>query len=620
MAKQLVNPIERHLEKGILGVAGLALVGSIVLYVVRTPNRTELAGESVAPSSIDGKIGAKAVEAVGRLRSAPTKTTVPDPLFETYNGSLTPVKAEPLASAVALGPVVPVVDTGGGAGGPAGLAKVLTPGKPTITHGRGTFITFNAAAQKVYIPSDWVSISAVWDVKAQRDAQIREYGPTQPDVVFAPGEIQRRLQRPDGSWSDGDWKDVESAPAAMLPKEPVIRLLADGKTIEVDRDTLKDLDRFKGELAHPNMQLEVLRPLPPEMAPPTKWRFPKITTYREVQMEDEEFLFPNDPPSSDPPDRYGVNPDAAITKAVKQLTPAEQVAKDLTEGEALLESAKRTRSKNDATRAYNRAVTIAADRTVSASDKRRAEALKAAADQEIKDIERERLTKGVNVAPTGEPDSNKPKREKTPAQQVWVHDAGIGSVQNGATYQYRLRFRILNVLAGAPHKFEKPENAAVLFIHGDWSAPCDPVTIEPAVEFYVTGEDSKDREISIDFFRWYLGVWVKPARRMKAGIGDALADRQRVPVPALDDPTAADNAEVEFQADAVVVDVDLDRPIRERRSGSSASGVKFGPLVPSTAAVLVDSEGRLSERWVPVDKNHPGKKEAGQKIWSPTRR
>ena len=35
MAKQVVNPIERHLEKALLGAAGIALIAVIVLYVVR---------------------------------------------------------------------------------------------------------------------------------------------------------------------------------------------------------------------------------------------------------------------------------------------------------------------------------------------------------------------------------------------------------------------------------------------------------------------------------------------------------------------------------------------------------------------------------------------------------
>ena len=39
MAKQLVNPLERHVEKAVVGVAGVILIGVIAQYVVSSPNR-----------------------------------------------------------------------------------------------------------------------------------------------------------------------------------------------------------------------------------------------------------------------------------------------------------------------------------------------------------------------------------------------------------------------------------------------------------------------------------------------------------------------------------------------------------------------------------------------------
>lgn len=620
MAKQLVNPLERHVEKAILGVTGLALIGSIALYLVRTPNRTELSGEAVGPGSIDAKIAAKAVEAVGRLRSAPVKTTIPDPLFETFSGSLNPIKTQALPLVVALGPDVPFIDAGGAVGGPAKLVKVQTPAKPVVVHGRGTFISVDGAGQTVFVPNDWASVSAVWNVKEQREAQMREYGPTQPELILAPAQIQRRMQAADGGWSDADWKDVEAFPVVKLPKEPVIRLTRDGKQVEVDRDTLKEIEKYRSDLIQSSIQLDSLRPRPPEMAQPTTWRVPKITTYREVMLQDDEYLFPNEPASNDPGDRYGLNDEGAAKATTKQLSPAEQVTKSIADGEALLEAAKKNKSKSDAIRAFNLFFEATQSRFASAGDKSRAEKLKSTAEQAVKDIERELVTGGAGVKPGAQPDqadpNAKPKREKRPTQQVWVHDAAMGGLRNGATYQYRMRFRLFNVLAGAPHKFEKPEDAAVLLISSEWSEPSDPITIVPAMEFFVTGEDPKDKEISVEVFRWYLGVWVKSKTKIKAGIGQSVADRQRVEAPALDNPNKADTPEVEFDVGETVVDVDLDRPIRERRAGAAAGGVKFGPAAPSTAAVLVDSQGKLTERWVPVDKNHPKKKETNVLVWA----
>ena len=56
MAKQVVNPIERHVEKALLGLAGIALIAVIVMYVVRSPNQLEIGGDMVTPGEIDAKL------------------------------------------------------------------------------------------------------------------------------------------------------------------------------------------------------------------------------------------------------------------------------------------------------------------------------------------------------------------------------------------------------------------------------------------------------------------------------------------------------------------------------------------------------------------------------------
>lgn len=617
MAKQLVNPFERHVEKAVLGLAGLALVASIATYVVRTPNRTELGGETVTPGSVDEKIAQKASDAIKRMQNAKAEPQIPEPLAAKFEESLKPIKAPALPLAAALRPDVPMVDAGI-IGGPAGLVKVNKPAKPVFTKGRGTFVMQDAAGNRL-VPSDWVSVSALWNVKEQREAQMRDYGSAHSEIVLASPQLQRRMQRPDGTWSEGDWQDVDCSPAAKLPREPVIRLVADGKKITVDRDTLKDIDRFRADLLQSGMQLDLIRPMPPEMAKPTHWVLPIITKYRDVLLQDDEYLYPAEAPAVEPVDRFGVGGEGGAKAVKRVLTPAEEQSKKLEDARVLLDSAIKNLVKSDATRAYNWALEVSVAPATTPADKDKAKRLQKEAEQAEKQIVRETAL-GTQPKPGGGPataQGDKPKREKLPTQQVWAHDATIGNLVSGATYQYRMRFRMLNVLAGAPNKFEKPENAAVVLVAGEWSDPTDPVTIEPSVEYYVTGEDPKDKEISVDYFRWYLGVWVKPERRMKCGIGQTLSDRQRIKVPGIDDPNAVETAEVEFTADAVVIDVDLDRPIRERKAGSTPKGVRFGAPANGTAAVLVDSQGHLTERFVLVDKNHPGKKEATNRLWAP---
>jgi len=45
--------------------------------------------------------------------------------------------------------------------------------------------------------------------------------------------------------------------------------------------------------------------------------------------------------------------------------------------------------------------------------------------------------------------------------------------------------------------------------------------------------------------------------------------------------------------------------------------VKFAPPSPSPSVVLVDSRGRLQERFVSLDKVHPEKREMTSRVWNP---
>ena len=47
MAKQSVSIVERHVEKGLLGICVGVLLAAIVLYLVSTPNTVDLGGEQV---------------------------------------------------------------------------------------------------------------------------------------------------------------------------------------------------------------------------------------------------------------------------------------------------------------------------------------------------------------------------------------------------------------------------------------------------------------------------------------------------------------------------------------------------------------------------------------------
>ena len=49
MAKQAVSSIERHVEKGVLGIAALALFASVGYYLVQSPNTIEISNQPTDP-------------------------------------------------------------------------------------------------------------------------------------------------------------------------------------------------------------------------------------------------------------------------------------------------------------------------------------------------------------------------------------------------------------------------------------------------------------------------------------------------------------------------------------------------------------------------------------------
>ena len=181
-----------------------------------------------------------------------------------------------------------------------------------------------------------------------------------------------------------------------------------------------------------------------------------------------------------------------------------------------------------------------------------------------------------------------------------------------------MRARVLNRLAGYPESFEKPEDAKVVIVAGEWSEPTDPIHIAEDSWFFVTREDKPKREVYVEFFRWYDGVWVK-SKAVNFGEGQPLVHQERVPVPDLENRSVAVTPTVPFGEDLALLDIEFSRPLRERKSGSTATGVKFATQpTPATAAVFVDGKGRLHERIVAVDKENPLKRKI--EIWAPAKK
>ncbi len=615
MAKQLVNPFERHLEKGILAIAGLVLIGAIARYGVSTPNRAELSGETVTPATVDERVRAKAETIRERVRSAKADVKPPDPLVEDFVRGMAALRTKPLPLVAPLGADVPLVDRGGPKVGQLALVTVLTPPKPAISAGRSVF---RLGANEQVTPANWVSVSTTVNLKQQAEVQKKIYGSAKAEVAYGPFELQRRERRADGRWSDEDWAPLAPWPGGGGgPNPPVIVLTKVGEKYTVPKELEKTVQTFYESLSKPETQLGVFRPLLPEIPYEPRWHFPILTTYQDVLKQDDEFLFSGQPPSEILTDRYGGKQAGPVAD-----DPAKRVARQLKDLQARLDQANKDLSADQATLVYNESIDLSKDTEATESERQQAKKISAAADQSIKDIQRKKqLGGGIPVAPPGPAGQGgppKPAREKSPVQQIWIHDAKPGSVVGGATYQYRIRARLFNRLAGDPFKFADPKSAAVVYVPSEWSEPSDPVTIAPTVEFFVTGEDEKTDEIKAEVYQWYDGVWLQ-SKTIKAGVGDVIAGTSKEPAPGISDRSTTETANVDFDAQVQVVDIDFKRSYRERKKGAGKTGVKIGAASEVPAMVYMGADGELHERLVPTDRTHPAKKAATDRLYKPAR-
>lgn len=621
MAKQLVSPVERHVEKVVLAIAVLVLLAAVARYLVSSPNVREVDGETVTPNTVDNFVFAKAERIRERIREASTETTVPEPLLEDFEDSIAPIEPnKPWPLVAAVGVEAPFVDEAGTPAGRYKLVEVLQLVKPTIVSGRSTYSVETAGGELIFLPANWVTGSAIVDVRAQSKLQRLAYGTTRANLIYGPLDVQRRSQRADGTWSDDDWEAVEAwRSEADAPGEPDIKLNTVEGGVEIATESIRDLEEFEQRLTFPETQRELLRPVPPPVENGDVWSFPILTSCRDVLAQDDELLYPHQPPSPDPDDRYGLcggNVDVGA-----EANTARRIAAWFAEGERLLQQALDTNFEDDAVRAFNTFARIVKDPDASPADRQKAERKQAEAEQAERDIRRKNRRLGRQAVRDGGGDAGdeRPSRELLPIQQVWFNDTAPDSVEGGRTYQYRMRLTLMNRLVGDPAKFLNPDDATVGYVRGPWSEPSDPVAIANDVEFYLATEDSRDNEIGVKIHRWYDGVWVE-SRKFLFSIGDVIQGECRTPVPDLDNPTEVDHAPVVYETGAAVLDIDFERPLRERKKGQGRAGVRFGNRTKGVCAVaMIGPDGDLFERYLPVDKDNPSSRAAQARKWAPPR-
>lgn len=609
MAKQLVNPLERHVEKAVLGLTGLLLLGVVALYLISSPNKMEFGGEVVTPKAADAKVARKADDVIASIRNRqpPAEPPVPKPNFETR---LTLASLPPAAP---FHPMVPVVDDVVTSRGGAGLAEVVRLPAPQLTRGRTTIDLPSEWPRYAELGgkevTDWVTVGAVFDVAEMSNRLAREYGGTRRKVIYAGVELQRRVQRSDGSWSDEDWQEVTPWPKARTPDLPPVPLREEDGKFSIRAAEHQAILGFVEQLELPALQLELIRPLMRRRINGDCWTFPIPAPLKErdVLMQDDEYLNPNQPPSANPANRY---PCLTTETRVAAVTTATR----LSGLEEQLRIARAGCMEESARQVYTAASHIEADPETGGADRARARTLVTQSKQLVDDIVAKVCRKSDAAA------AGAGRRDPSPRQLVWAIDGAPGSLVPGETYQFRIRVVVYNPRTGEPAHFENPRDSTVVLLRGEWSPPTQPVTIPPLTQFFVTTANASRGSVSVEVFRWFGGWWVKPksSSRIEKKIGEWIRTEARAQVEDPSKPGETAEPLVTFDAGRMIADIDFDWPIRERQR-AGRGGVKFGPTRPTVAILLVNDQGELEERYEAVDKNHPDRSELLNIVYKPPR-
>jgi hypothetical protein len=636
MAKQLVGPVERHVDKAVLGVAGLVLIGVVVKFFVSTPNQIELGRDVVTPGVIDEVVQAKAREVQERIRGARSPEQEDyERCYPEFENALDTFAfaslVKDLPMAWKIGPEVPLVGAPKVVEGYIKLVDVVRLPKPVVLTGRSTIELIPPDAEIVdetmyaayQFPVNWAIISSIFDIKEQRKRQAEAYIKRE-EVYVGTVEVQRRTMRDDGTWSDEDWQLLvepvsDEGPPPLPPQ--VVLVKKEGNWVCTSESWL-DVQGYVERLKHGPTQLSIMRPLLPPIINGDPWTMPIITSRRDVLLQDDELLYPEELPADVPEDRY---PDAgaqeeAVEEEEEESTGQRAIRQKFDEAEELLDRAMKELNPDLAVQASNILVTLIQHPEVGPADRQKAQRLQARAEQAERDILRERQKRiHENIkgrGPAGE-EEQKPTRELLAIQQLWIHDARPTSVEGGKTYQYRMRPLIFNRYAGLPRKLENPLDAAEVLIAGEWSEPSDPVYVEPERLFFATNVTSdRDTRVKVEIYQWFEGVTVKTSEYFR--VGEPLYEKSRADVPLPEAPEGYENALVEFEADATVLDIAPNRPYRERLEGAGGRGSRFRPSREKTVA-FVDSNGRVFERIVTTDSLNPLLREMKKRVWRRTR-
>jgi hypothetical protein len=241
MKKSSLNFFEVHVEKFVLGLTGVFLLGMLWMFLIQSPNKVNYGGEEVTPRGLHEAILSDARSLQRKIDQAvPEEFEAPkysQQLKQEYDQGILGGAAEGpqlpqnlrLATMFGQEIAVPGLKEEEVAGSIA-LITPLKPAQPALRTGRSkvvrTQVSLDDEGDSAGREADeaetvaatevaWVSIAAQFDTKAQRNEMTKAgYAPYLANPYVVGVDVERQEVLASGEWSD--WTSVE--PTKAMPK------------------------------------------------------------------------------------------------------------------------------------------------------------------------------------------------------------------------------------------------------------------------------------------------------------------------------------------------------------------------------------------------------------------
>ncbi|MEE8169063.1 MAG: hypothetical protein V3T70_00815 [Phycisphaerae bacterium] len=572
MAKKAINPIEQHAEKGVLGLAALALLGSVGYFLIMgVPYSVEgWSGEPLGPSSIGQALDDQARQVAMRWINLG-----PPPPAETSGESKLPVQAFALfANYSDIQPAIPP----------------MQPYPPPLVEGERPSVTLERPLVGIVAPeilriasfrnvlslpppegldavverngpapgdivwgdteggSPWMTVQGVVPLDLQKQAFEKAGYPLEfQDLTVYDVQAQRRrvVRTSQGDWYS-DWESIDSWLPFTRPALPELSFADDGVLSATDRVALDGLWSVlrRG-------QRWILRSGFPKSSSGNRASDPKpVIPY--LKSEPKGFHNAANPGVAGRAGGAGAAPPArrwaGVADGALQASPA------------------------DLKTAYLYAEAAYYALGVSPKDRPRFS-------KTLDDIDAAMRNQG----------GNPPARELRRRMPWVIYDL---SARPGAWYQYRARLRAFNRFAGRPYELARVADSRQVLIPGAWSAVSDPVEAEADTYMYLVRADKAKGAAKIEVFR-SVGRGAFDSKKFDVKPGDFIGEKERGRRRAID-----------YSTGAMVVAIDFDfrfRPPGSDRTVTTTALIYTDPNDPSAVRELILARDEIDQKRLELD-------------------